>query len=261
MYHGWRLAAGAGGMLIFFLVLSSSPPPCAADTTDKALAKRFYLLGRDLFVRSDYREALMYFQRSYKLSKRVELLYNIARCHESLGEGQQAIDHYTEFLRSNPDNAALIRARIKNLKKNLPAAELEARTPPPAPESPKAPGPQERSTPWIPWTLAGAGAALLVTGSVLGGLAAAKASDLGEASRRSPPEEFAAHENLESSGQGLATGQIITLAAGGALAAAGLVWLIVHYGSSPERSAESAAWDVAPALSSRGGAISATVRF
>jgi hypothetical protein len=91
-------------------------PPVAAQT-DEELAKRYSKLGEVLYNRSEYEGALKQFKRSYDYSERPALLYNIARCHESLGQHEKAIDVYTKYLATKPRQRGIIEQRIKNLRR------------------------------------------------------------------------------------------------------------------------------------------------
>jgi len=73
-----------------------------------------------------------------------------------------------------------------------------------------------------PWVTIGGGAALLVTGAVLGGLAQARYNDLVDTCPRCTQDEI-------DGGKRMAISADVMFAVGGAAATAGLVWLIVEY--------------------------------
>jgi len=126
----------------------------------------------------------------------------------------------------------------------------------PTPQPGQGPAPKSR-TMWIAgWTMVGVGGAGLIAGLVLGGLAADKASWLEDQSA-SLKVEYADIKDEEALGRSLQTGQIVGLAAGGAIAATGVVLLILD---SRKKPAERRAW-LAPAISPEGALVSAGVRF
>ena len=161
--------------------------------------------------------------------------------------------HYNEYLKTNPANADAVRGNVARLQKALKHKE---KSPEPASitNSPGAP----RSTRRIAgWALVGAGAAGLVAGGVLGGMAMSKQSALEDAykNREMTYPEF--QDGIES-GEGLELGAIISLAVGGAAAAAGATLLILDHlsGDGEERMA----W-IAPGFSADGATISAGLHF
>lgn len=101
-------------ILTILLLSTVTPLPASADNTE--LAKRYYKLGEQLYHQADYRQALVQFQESYKLSRRPALLFNMARCNESLGRHEVAIGLLKTYLRSAPPQADAIRVRLKNLE-------------------------------------------------------------------------------------------------------------------------------------------------
>ncbi len=104
----------AGVRLLICCSLLFTPLPALAE--DTALAKQYYKLGEELYTRADYAGALNQFKQAYAHSRRPALLYNMARCREMLGQHEDAIDLYTQYLRSKPQHSATIEARIINLR-------------------------------------------------------------------------------------------------------------------------------------------------
>ena len=276
------------------LCLSSAP---ARAQNDPGLAQRYYKLGEELYNRSAYEEALAQFKKSFEYSQKPALLYNMARCYESLGRHEKAAEFYSRYLKHNPPNAKMIQVRITNLQRLAqrkkqpqpvpqpaplpkPASQPVAQPKPqpiiaqpkpqpiiaqpviqpiiaqPKPQPGQEPAPKSRSM-WIAgWTMVGVGGAGLIAGLVLGGLAADKASWLEDQSA-SLKVEYADIKDEEALGRSLQTGQIVGLAAGGAIAATGVVLLILD---SRKKPAERRAW-LAPAISPEGALVSAGVRF
>lgn len=102
-----------------------------ARAQDVSLAKQHYTLGAELYKRADFKGALDQFRKSYDLSKKRPLFYNIARCQESLGMYDEAIKSYQEYLQDNPKDADVVRARMANIQKL--ASRMKARQKPAAP--------------------------------------------------------------------------------------------------------------------------------
>lgn len=260
---------------LLLLALLLAPRPAAAET-DQELAKRYYKLGETLYHRSEFEGALKQFKRSYEYSNKPALLFNIARCHESLGQHEEAIAAYEKYLEANPSEADNIRARIKNLRRLLekkqqdkavepaptgptpapadvpPAAQPDP-VEPPSDEAPTDEGP--RTLRLAGWILAGSGVALVVTGVALGLVARSKASDLESANKAG--EEFADHEDTYNQGKTMEGAAIGTLVVGGLAAAAGAVLVVLDWRAQRKKRQ---AW-IAPLLSAEVGGISAGLRF
>ena len=120
----WRILVFAGGKMgsrstiVFAFVLASMAPAVAgAGDEDVVLAERYFKLGSELYRRSDYAEALKLCAKSYGLSKLPALLFNMARCKESLGDHAGAITLFEQYRSTNPPEASLIETRIKNLRR------------------------------------------------------------------------------------------------------------------------------------------------
>jgi tetratricopeptide (TPR) repeat protein len=239
--------------LLLALLLSLVAAPALAE--DQDLAREFYVLGEKLYRRGDYDAALKNFQKAYQHSTRAELIHNMARCHEVLNHLEDAIRFYTEYRRTNPPNAAVIDARIANLRKRL--ESRGSSTSQPAGEEGAA-----RPLRLPGWLLVGVGGALLVTGGILGGVAMNRAQQINDASRQTPSVDFADYKDTEQSGKNMQAAAIATLAIGGAAAVTGAVLLILDArrgGASKE--SERSAW-IVPGLARGGGAVIAGgVRF
>ncbi|MFO8072022.1 MAG: tetratricopeptide repeat protein [Polyangia bacterium] len=86
---------------------------------DRELARDHFEKGRDRFRAGRYREAIEHFELAYELAPAPEILYNIGRCHEELGEESNAVDNYEMYLRMSPEaeDREEVRARIGGLEK------------------------------------------------------------------------------------------------------------------------------------------------
>lgn len=76
-------------------------PACA--TTQNDMVRRYNEDGVVLFSRGDYRHALESFELAYTFTPQdPSLIYNLAQCHERMGDWQKAEQHYTQCLQIAP---------------------------------------------------------------------------------------------------------------------------------------------------------------
>ena len=101
-------------------------------------------LGKVEFDRGRYAPAMAEFKRAYELAPVPELLFNIARCQEQLGDLRAAIASYDQYLAAKPnaEDRAAIEAQIESLRRSLPPAAE-----PPAVEPTRAPPAAQPSSP------------------------------------------------------------------------------------------------------------------
>jgi tetratricopeptide (TPR) repeat protein len=117
--------------------------PSAAPATSTATVAQLNEEGAALYAQRDYRRAIEKFIQAYAVDSDPNLLFNIARCYEELGEIDAAIEKYETFLKTpGADTRGRQRAR-----ESL-AALREAKNHPPAAsaalvEVPEAPAPAE----------------------------------------------------------------------------------------------------------------------
>lgn len=250
----------------------------AQGTEDEKLAKRYFQLGKELYGRADYAGALKQFQSAYKHAARPLMRYNIARCHEALGQHREAIAAYKSYLESKPADAKLVESRITNLegvlakkRKEEKARQetlererearkaLEEKTAKLAAENEKLEQKDARGRGlfWAGWSSVGGGAALLATSVIFGALASGKASDLEEANEAQAP--FSSVRDDIDSGEAFETVQVATLIAGGVGLIAGGVLLYLHYGR--DESATPPAVSIVPSIGPNSAALQAQMRF
>jgi len=230
----------------------AAPVTVSADESLKrSLAKRHYETGSQYYDTADFEAALAEFQKAHKLFPAPSMLFNIGRCYEALGQLQQAIERYEEYLKKTPDakGRATLEERIQNLRRRVkarqpgpvptPAAPTPppAKTPAPPPEETVAPDGIEAapvvvksssgSSPWriAGWTAVGVGAASLVTAGILGALALSKTGEYEEAYEQHKPYSDA-RQTLDSA-ESLERGSFIALGVGLAAAAAGTLILLL----------------------------------
>ncbi len=127
------------------------------QSTSDDLARRHFDSGVAYLEESDYDNALKAFQKAYELSKRPEILLNIATVHERQSDLHAAVTALQAYLDAAPqgERVETVKLRIQNLEKRLqdqdkakadpavappatrlppsPAARPPAKTPAPAP--------------------------------------------------------------------------------------------------------------------------------
>lgn len=110
------------------LLLSAAP-----DSVEQARTE--FERGAALYRAGNYREALAAFEDAQARSPAPQALFNIARCHERLGEYADAIESYRAYVDAAPaapDRASVV-DRIDELQRRLPLeASLRVAVEPPA---------------------------------------------------------------------------------------------------------------------------------
>ena len=259
--HGSQRSNPRGGPARLLLLSLAIAAPllltsAAAAAPDMERAKQLFAEGAELYDKGEYDKALAKFKASYKESGRPELLYNMGRCQEGMGDLQVAIDSYEAYLLGEPDNAAEVKALVARLKNRIKFRKGKAKPKAPAPK-PAPPPPRARPLRLPGWILVGVGAAGLVAGGVLGGMAMAKTGEVEDGYENSTMT-YPEYQDAVDQGEGLELGAIIALAVGGAAAATGATLLILDVmGGEGEASG---AW-LSPPVTADGALVSAGVRF
>lgn len=101
-----NISSSGGAALLPFAVL--------AQLNDMDTARQIFTAAIEYYRRGEYEKAIEEFQKSYALSKKPELLYNIAICYEKLVRIGDAIAAYHFYLRRNPhaDDKVAVESRI-----------------------------------------------------------------------------------------------------------------------------------------------------
>ena len=260
------------GMGMVLVVASLSSVARAAG--DEDLAKKYFTLGEELYNRADYEGALKQFQQAYGYSKKPALLYNMARCYESLGREDEAIKNFEAYVASKPgeeverqvrsrvenlrrtwekkkaerDRVAADRARHEEERRQLEASRRQTRVT-------EAPAPRRGALGIAGWTTLGAGGVLLVVGAIMGGLAKANASALEEDNLAG--REFSEVAGKESRGKTFQKVAFVGLGVGAVAAVTGGVLLVLHYRRPRTESRVS----IAPLFGPHGAGLHAAFRF
>ncbi|MCH9688941.1 MAG: tetratricopeptide repeat protein [Deltaproteobacteria bacterium] len=238
----------------------------------------------DKFKNKEYDEAVALFERAYELSPEPNYLFNIGRIYEEKGDLENSVKFYERFVK---EPAVPLEARERGLERlrvlRAIIEETKPEQPPPVEPPPPEddPEPEETSEPQtetepdpVPpvveeepkrktpglriagYVVLGVGGAALATGGAMAGLAFQRSNLLEE------QHTFEQRDATATQGRAMALSADILFAAGGALATAGLVMVIVSLkrGSKASDTTASRA-RVSPWASRRGGGMAATVRF
>jgi tetratricopeptide (TPR) repeat protein len=210
---------------------SAGPDSEAARAHALALSEQASLL----YDRGDFTAAIGLLESAYAEFPEPVLLYDLGRAHEGLGDDQAAIAAYEGYLaaRSDQKNRGGIERRLQTLRLRVDAtrrhaAELAAKSAPPAPRSTTVPTAVPRSGEQpstlrqaAPWIVTGVGALTLAGGGVLW-LLALDRHELAQAET-----DLASAERHQSEATKLARAATVTSVAGGILTAAGATWAII----------------------------------
>jgi tetratricopeptide (TPR) repeat protein len=98
-----------------------------AQSEDEARAH--YTLGASAYGRGDFETAVREFNAAWELSRRPEILFNLARAEVKLGRDRDAIAHLKEYLRLRPnaDDEPAVRGEIAARERALQQQEESAR--------------------------------------------------------------------------------------------------------------------------------------
>lgn len=186
-----RLYAPSALALALTLTCATASVTHAQDQGEDSEARALFEAGRVAFDEGRFENALEYFERSYELSRRPQLLYNIGSAADRLRRDEDALEAFEAFLEAVPTspNRAHVEGRIRVLRSALGEEEQEA------PAEATAATSSSPSTSGgggggggidpAPWIVVGISGAVLITGVVLLGVSAA---------------DIAAVENVEEGG-------------------------------------------------------------
>lgn len=209
----------AAALTLAIAISASAGALAQEDPSRDREARGLFDAGVSAYEGGRYDEALRYFQRSYELSGRHALLYNIGSAAERAREDEVALQAYEEYLRRLPDadNRPRVETRVAALRDLI--ARGDRRDDPPPPTR----GGGGGSDP-APWIVFGSGAVVAIVGGILLGLGLADRDTV-----ENPPagvfwnDVEAAYER----GPALLTSGVILLPVGIAAMAGGLVWALI----------------------------------
>lgn len=207
----------------------AAPPQSSAspaDAVNVASAKQLFQLGVDAYERGNYKDAIVLWEQSFSLSGRAALYDNISRAHELLDDPEKALAALDRWKQVAPQDEqpslerrriALTRALERKVREEQKARDAQASARQSAAE-------EEPQLTWLPWTLAGAGVALLTGGLVISAVASSDANSAAESCRPSGQQTLCPQSvsgSLQSATGWTVAGDILW-ATGGALAVAGV---------------------------------------
>jgi hypothetical protein len=244
-FAGLRDAAAQSAALTPYPACTTKPTP-----QDSEAAHSAYNLGKRFFEESDYGSASHNFIDAFKLDcTKPELLLNIARANELLGNRAEAVHALETYLQRSTSMAAddkvQLQRRIDNLKAAI-AAQIAAAAPPtptviaPPPTATAAPTAlppvlpppvEERHHTALPWIVTGVGAAAGISGLIVyfvgkGDINKAN-SECGAGGASSCTAKGATAtdaQNKVNTGDSLETAGSVMGYAGLGIAAAGILW-------------------------------------
>jgi tetratricopeptide (TPR) repeat protein len=157
MRRGWsRLVAV---MLVASHAAAAPPAPKDDAARARAEAREHFTAGIQAFERGDYDGAIAEYKQAYDLTHAPALLFNLAQVYRKKGSNDEALDYYRRYLREEPNarNRPDVEERIAEIE-GVPAAPVAKPTPPvvetppvAAPAAPtQAPAPAPEPTVAIP---------------------------------------------------------------------------------------------------------------
>jgi tetratricopeptide (TPR) repeat protein len=92
-----------------------------------AQARSHFRKGTELYRQARYREAIAEFELAYRLRPHGVIHFNLAQCHERLGDIPAALQSYHEYLRAVPDaeDRRNVMAAMANLEARLGASGVQ----------------------------------------------------------------------------------------------------------------------------------------
>lgn len=255
------------------LSIAVTPVVLAQPTADE-LARKHFESGVAYLAESDYPGALRAFEKSFELSKRPEILLNIATVHERAGNLPAAVASLERYLELSPNGEHVepVKLRIANLKKRIEESPTSPAQTEPEPEpvptttgAPTAPPPTHTPPPPPPPSEPDRVPAYVAFG--VGGLAAIGAIVTGvlAQSEHSNAEDTCAPRCTDdqlSSGKTLAlTSTILTGVAIAGASVGAILWFTADSGEQPPSAAKARRFDVRVGGGPSGGAAEAVWRF
>jgi tetratricopeptide (TPR) repeat protein len=248
MARGWCVVVAA---VLWASATVAAQAPTAGMEEE---ARNLFRAGSSAYSEGRYESALDYFRRSYELSGRSMLLYNMATAADRLRQDEDALRWYRQYLEEVPDapNASEVKSRAavieRTLDRRAKAAEEsrkgEAEVEPEAgaeqgaeenatAATADAPPPKKSANLKLPgWIMVAAGGAILAGGATTGAMALSLDGKL--ADRCNPlcePEDQSDIDRRDT----MATLSTVMIIGGAAVAAAGVVLLLLPSASKKER--------------------------
>jgi tetratricopeptide (TPR) repeat protein len=209
---------------VVLLVCSATAVAQEADL-DTDAARALFKRGTVQYEAGDYRGALGMFEQAKAIKLLPAFDYNIAKCHEQLGELAAAVAAYDRYLATQPPDAADVSAHVAELRARVPAPAPEiAHSPAPAPSPPlRLPLHRGRTLTVAGAVVGGAGLALIGVGIGLGVDGDKQADALTAADLEHRPFDSAVDHRLKND----RTGEIALCTIGAVAAATGVALIVL----------------------------------
>lgn len=247
----------------------AAPAPAASSEDRTEEAKGLFNAGKAAFDAGRYPDALDYFERSYAISGRAGLLYNVALASDRARDDEKALAAYERYLAAVPDagNREEVENRIAALRTAIerrrataapptstPAAASATPATAPAPHEEPEPEPDEPSDASRPstlqWAALGASGAVAIVGGVLIGVALSDKSTVEDAADGTKLAEIqSAHDRVPTFS---AIGSVF-LGLGAAGVAATVAWIVT--GGQESASTDTLSLRIGPTSVVIGGAL------
>lgn len=225
---------------VLLALMAARPALAQLTPLQKQEMKQHYEKATRAYDVQKYTEAVDEYQKAYEIGGDPAMLYNVAQSYRLADQPSDALRFYRRYLQRSPNarNREDVERKIADLEKTMEerrkaaaaaAAPAPVAPPPAAVPPPVAPAPIVREDQGMGGVrIAGivvtsVGAAALVAAAVTGKMAAGKGDDLTHASEKM--ETF--DPEVEKSGKSLDTFTKIAAIAGGALAVAGVIMIVV----------------------------------
>jgi hypothetical protein len=254
----------------FGLALLVAEPVRATEATDQVALPTALELSEEARARYDegnFARALSLFNQAYANEADPNLLFNVARCHERLGQTNEALDKYEAFLASR-DGDPTGRERAEAARRDLRAKREAASGATAAPSGSRhtfdsaeatSEPPLASSSSLTPWLLLGAGVAAVASGAVVHSLGVGDHHDVeeqpgyGDPSRVAPMTQREAKDHVESGKHKKLVGGLLLGGGGALIASSALLFLFADRAEAPSR--------VGVGLSPGGASIAVNGRF
>jgi tetratricopeptide (TPR) repeat protein len=114
--------------LILLICLGEAQARAAPTPQESAQARDAFKSAQVHYDLKEYAAALEDFKNSYRLVQDPVMLFNIAQCHYFLGQNEEALGFYRNFLRRLPDapNRGAVERKIQDIEHKLAAAPKPA---------------------------------------------------------------------------------------------------------------------------------------
>ena len=208
------------------VILCSALAVAQEGDLDTDAARALFKRGTVQYEAGDYRGALGMFEQAKAIKPLPAFDYNIAKCHEQLGELDAAVAAYDHYLATEPADAADVRTHVADLRARLPAPSPETAHPPPPTllPPPRAPSPRRgRALTLSGAVIGGAGLALVGVGIGLGVDGDKQADALSAADLAHRPFDGAADHRLQND----RAAEIALCTIGAAAVASGVVLIVL----------------------------------